>query len=52
MAASAETASGVKISGVFPEKEKTVTNISTKIIDGKYFEGISKNPVVIGKKTC
>jgi len=50
MAASAETASGVKISGVFPEKEKTVTNISTKIIDGKYFEGISKNPVVIGKK--
>ncbi len=50
MAASAETASGVKISGIFPEKEKTVTNISTKIIDGKYFEGISKNPVVIGKK--
>jgi len=50
MAASAETASGVKISRVFPEKEKTVTNISTKIIDGKYFEGISKNPVVIGKK--
>ena len=50
MAASAETASGVKISGVFPESEKTVTNISTKIVDGKYFEGISRNPVVIGKK--
>ncbi len=50
MAASAETASGVLISGVFPEEEKQVTNISTKIIDGKYFEGIKRNPVVIGKK--
>ena len=50
MVASAETASGVKISGIFPENEKAVTNISTKIIDGKYFEGISRNPVVIGKK--
>lgn len=50
MVASAETASGVKISGIFPENEKAVTNISTKIIDGKYFEGISRNPVVIGEK--
>ncbi|NQU34409.1 MAG: ABC transporter permease [Bacteroidetes bacterium] len=50
MAASAETASGVLISGVFPEDEETVTNISTKIIDGEYFKGIARNPVVIGKK--
>ncbi len=50
MAASAETAAGVMISGVFPEDEETVTNISAKIIDGEYFEGIKKNPVVIGKK--
>ncbi len=50
MAASAETASGIQISGIFPHKEKTVTNISHKIIDGEYFEGISRNPVVIGKK--
>lgn len=50
MAASAETASGVLISGIFPEDEKNVTNISSKLIDGKYFEGISRNPVVIGKK--
>lgn len=50
MAASAETASGVLILGIFPEDEKTVTNINTKLIDGKYFEGISRNPVVIGKK--
>lgn len=50
MAASAETASGVLISGIFPEDEKNVTNISNKLIDGKYFEGISRNPVVIGEK--
>lgn len=50
MAASAETAAGVQISGIFPEDEMTVTNISTKIIDGEYFEGIKRNPVVIGKK--
>jgi len=50
MAASAETASGVLISGIFPEDEKNVTNISSKLIDGEYFEGISRNPVVIGKK--
>lgn len=50
MAASAETAAGVMISGVFPEDEETVTNINTKIIDGEYFEGIARNPVVIGKK--
>jgi|FLOH01.1.fsa_nt_gi putative ABC transport system permease protein len=50
MAASAETASGVLISGVFPEDEKEVTNINSKIIDGQYFDGITRNPVVIGKK--
>ena len=50
MAASAETATGVTISAVFPEDEKTVTSIYDKIIDGEYFEGIKRNPVVIGKK--
>ncbi|MBC8319424.1 MAG: ABC transporter permease [Bacteroidetes bacterium] len=50
MAASAETAAGVLISGVFPKDEKTVTTISKKIIDGEYFDGIKRNPVVIGKK--
>lgn len=50
MIASAETASGVLIAGIDPDKEKQVTNIYDKIIDGAYFEGIRKNPVVIGKK--
>jgi len=50
MIASAETASGVLIAGVDPELESKVTNIHDRIIDGAYFEGIKKNPVVIGKK--
>ncbi|MBT3802480.1 MAG: ABC transporter permease [Bacteroidetes bacterium] len=50
MVASAETGTGVMIKGIDPEMEKEVTNIYTKIVEGAYFEGISKNPVVIGKK--
>ncbi|NOY51506.1 MAG: ABC transporter permease [Chlorobi bacterium] len=50
MAASAETASGVLISGINPEQEKSVTSISNKIVDGAYFKGIKRNPAVIGKK--
>ena len=50
MAASAETASGVKITGINPDDESMVTGISSKMVDGKYFEGVKRNPVVIGKK--
>jgi putative ABC transport system permease protein len=50
MVASAETASGVLISGVDTATEQKVTNIQDKIIDGEYFKGISRNPVLIGKK--
>ncbi len=50
MVASAETNTGVKIVGIVPDEEKKVTNISEKIIDGKYFNSKKKNAVVIGKK--
>ena len=50
MVSSAETATGVKITGIDPNRESQVTGISSKIVDGKYFEGVSRNPVVIGKK--
>jgi len=50
MVASAETASGVKIVGIVPGDEMQVTNLSARIVDGAYFEGIKRNPVVIGKK--
>jgi len=50
MIASSETGTGVKILGIDPEKEKTVTNLYTKIPDGQYFEGVKRNPILIGKK--
>lgn len=50
MIASAETGTGVRIIGVDPKKEKTVTNLHTKLSEGKYFEGMKRNPIVIGAK--
>ena len=50
MISSAETGAGVKIMGIRPENEKKVTDIAEQIVDGKYFEGIKRNPIVIGQK--
>jgi len=50
MIASAETSSGVKISGIQPDHEKQVSNLYTKLIDGNYFEEQRRNPVIIGRK--
>jgi putative ABC transport system permease protein len=50
MASSAETASGVKISGIMPEEEKQVTNIHTKLIEGNFFEEGKRNPIIVGWK--
>lgn len=50
MIASAETGAGVKIVGVDPAREIKVTNIHTKLVEGTYFEGKRRNPVVIGHK--
>lgn len=50
MATSAETGTGVLLMGIEPEKEQEVTNLYTKLVDGKYLEGIKRNPIVIGQK--
>jgi putative ABC transport system permease protein len=50
MIASSETGTGVKILGVDPEKEKTVINLYTKVPEGLYFEGVKRNPILIGEK--
>jgi len=50
MIASAETGTGVKLTGVFPDREKSVSNLYTYIADGEWFEGVTRNPVVIGQK--
>jgi ABC-type lipoprotein release transport system permease subunit len=50
MVSSAETGTGVKIVGVFPEREKTTSDLYTYVKEGDYFESVSRNPAVIGKK--
>ncbi|NOQ26992.1 MAG: FtsX-like permease family protein [Bacteroidales bacterium] len=50
MISSAETGSGVQMVGINPENEQKVTNLHSKIIDGAYFEGVKRNPIVIGEK--
>ncbi|MBN1252653.1 MAG: ABC transporter permease [Bacteroidales bacterium] len=50
MASSAETSSGVRLYGINPDEEFKVTNINEKLIEGEFFDGIKRNPVVIGQK--
>lgn len=50
MIASAKKASGVQIRGIDVDNEGLVTELDSLIIDGAYFEGIKRNPIVIGHK--
>lgn len=50
MIATAETGTGVKITGVDPEDEKKVTQISSKVFEGKYLDESGKNSVVISER--
>lgn len=47
---SAETGANVKVTGVDPVKEKQVSDLYSKIIEGDYFEKERINPMVIGQK--
>lgn len=50
MIASSRKASGVQIRGIDPPNEAKVTELDSLIVEGKYFEGIKRNPVIIGQK--
>lgn len=50
MIASPKKASGVQIRGVDPVHESEVTGLDSLIREGSYFEGIRRNPVIIGRK--
>ena len=50
MIASSKKGSGVQIRGIDVENEKKVTQLNTLMKEGKYFEGIKRNPLVIGSK--
>lgn len=52
MIGSAKQNGGIKIVGVMPDDEAKVTGLDTKIIDGAYFSGVKKNPVIISQKVA
>ncbi|HAP69969.1 MAG TPA: ABC transporter permease [Flavobacteriales bacterium] len=50
MIASANKSGGIKAVGVLPSDEAVVTQLNDKIVEGEYFEGIKRNPILISKK--
>ncbi len=50
MANTADGTSGVQIYGVHPEAENAVFNLKDELVDGQYFEGVRKNPILIGEE--
>jgi len=50
MASSAKGSFGIQIQGIIPKNEKTITDISQRLIEGTYFSKFKRNPIVIGKK--
>lgn len=46
---SASAGQGVKIFGVDPQLENSVSDMANKLVEGKYFEGMKRNPIVVGR---
>ena len=49
MIATAETGTGIMLTGIDPEKESQITNIHELVIDGDYFTEAKTNQIVIGE---
>lgn len=52
MLGSANKSGAIRVLGVDPETEQSVTDIHSVMTEGKYFEGVSRNPIVISSKTA
>ncbi|MBU0473403.1 MAG: FtsX-like permease family protein [Bacteroidetes bacterium] len=50
MASSAITGTGIFVNGIDYKEEEKVTNISTLLVSGTYFNVRYKNPIVVGEK--
>ncbi len=49
MLATASMTSGVELYGIYKSQEEITTSFKDNLIEGDYFESISRNPVIIGK---
>ncbi len=52
MVGSAKQNGAIKILGINPEDESTVTGLGGRVIEGEYFEGVKRNPVLISQRTA
>jgi ABC-type lipoprotein release transport system permease subunit len=50
MASSPSSSRGVNIIGIDPDREKAVTTIADYVVEGEYFNGIKRNPILVGQK--
>ena len=50
MASSTVTATGVRIIGIDPAKERRTTAIAERVKEGSFFEGPERLPILVGKK--
>lgn len=50
MMGSANKNGAIKFIGVDPMEEDEVTSLSEKIVDGAYFEGVKRNPILVSAK--
>jgi ABC-type lipoprotein release transport system permease subunit len=51
MIASANGSSGITINGIDPSREKELTGLKDKMIEGKYFEEDKTNEILVSEKT-
>lgn len=50
MVSSPQKSAGVQIRGIDVENEARVTGLDSMLVEGKYFEGVKRNPIIIGSK--
>ena len=52
MIASANQSGAIKALGIVPSDENKVTDLSGKIVEGQFFSGIRRNPVLVSSRTA
>ena len=52
MLGSANQSGAIKAIGIVPQEENQVTALSEKLVEGAFFEGIRRNPVLVSTRTA
>ena len=52
MIASSRSSRGIRVCGIIPESEKSVTSLDQKIVEGEYLEENSRNRILVSVRTA